>query len=449
MASPAAATTERATAHNQMTLLERLRSLKRPADLDSTYLTHGIHPYAAKYIPQLPRMIIEEHTNERHTVFDPFCGSGTSLLEAALLGRKSIGTDCHPIATLIARAKTTTLEPCELEQVQRFATELPARVFPHLSDSEEIPAMRSLRQWFSPPAIQELAFLRGRIRRMPADNVRQFLECMLSSIIVSVSNQESETRYAAKLKQIGSGHTIFRFKRKLIKELAAIENLSKIPRVRRNPPKIIMADLTDPREIGFIEPDSVDLIVTSPPYPNSYDYYLYHKWRLIWLGFDVDRVKQAEIGSRNEYSSKRAPIETFIDRMHLAFISIGRMLKPSKLAYFFVGDAVIDGQFHDMELVYREISKGTSLRYVGGSNYELSEVTRSFHEKASANCHGGKKNQQKKQHVLVFEKVNSFRMCVSRSGVTRAKATPVPIATRVSLGKNIANGSTVSKICGQ
>jgi site-specific DNA-methyltransferase (cytosine-N4-specific) len=69
-----------AKSKSQKPLIEQLANFLEPASYDTTYLTHGIHPYPAKYIPQLPRAIILEHTNERNTVLDPFCGSGTTLL---------------------------------------------------------------------------------------------------------------------------------------------------------------------------------------------------------------------------------------------------------------------------------------------------------------------------------------------------------------------------------
>ena len=68
---------------------------------------HSIHPYPAKFIPQIPRRLIELLTPDSNgVVFDPFCGSGTTLLEAQAAGYAAIGVDLNPIATLIARVKT-------------------------------------------------------------------------------------------------------------------------------------------------------------------------------------------------------------------------------------------------------------------------------------------------------------------------------------------------------
>src|SRR5262249_48744714 len=72
---------------------------------DTQYLLHNLHPYPAKFIPQIPRRAIERWTAEGDTVLDPFCGSGTTLLECAPTGRRSIGVDNNGVATLVSQAK--------------------------------------------------------------------------------------------------------------------------------------------------------------------------------------------------------------------------------------------------------------------------------------------------------------------------------------------------------
>src|SRR5580700_1541342 len=71
------------------------------------YLTHGLHPYPAKFIPQIPERLIRELSDEGDTVADVFSGSGTTLVEALILNRNAIGIDANPLACLITKAKTT------------------------------------------------------------------------------------------------------------------------------------------------------------------------------------------------------------------------------------------------------------------------------------------------------------------------------------------------------
>lgn len=78
------------------------------SDAKTNYLTHGLHPYPAKFIPQIPNALIQELSSVGDTVADIFCGSGTTLLEALTLKRNAIGIDANPLSALISRAKTAT-----------------------------------------------------------------------------------------------------------------------------------------------------------------------------------------------------------------------------------------------------------------------------------------------------------------------------------------------------
>ena len=78
--------------------------------------THGIHPYPAMMIPQVARRLIGKYAREEGILFDPYCGSGTTLLEGMLADLVSTGTDLNPLARLIARTKTV---PIDLERLDR------------------------------------------------------------------------------------------------------------------------------------------------------------------------------------------------------------------------------------------------------------------------------------------------------------------------------------------
>ena len=76
---------------------------------DTKRLTHGIHPYPAMMIPQVAARLISRYGAAGDVLFDPYCGTGTSLLEAKLAGMDAVGTDLNPLARLIASVKTTAI----------------------------------------------------------------------------------------------------------------------------------------------------------------------------------------------------------------------------------------------------------------------------------------------------------------------------------------------------
>ena len=90
------------------------------AGKDTKYLTHGFHPYPARMIPLIAKRIIEKYaTHIDDVILDPFCGSGTVLVEAVVHDKHAIGFDINPLAVLIAKTKTTPIDPKKLEEETR------------------------------------------------------------------------------------------------------------------------------------------------------------------------------------------------------------------------------------------------------------------------------------------------------------------------------------------
>ena len=83
---------------------------------DSGYASHAVHPFAAKFPPQIPRLFIEELTESGDSILDPMVGSGTTVVEALLLRREAFGFDIDPLAVRLCRVKTTSLDLRELER---------------------------------------------------------------------------------------------------------------------------------------------------------------------------------------------------------------------------------------------------------------------------------------------------------------------------------------------
>ena len=91
-------------------------SFKELERSETSYLTHSYHTYPAKFIPQLAARLISENSNIGDLICDPFMGSGTTLVEAIVNDRRTYGTDISPVAVLITKAKTTPIEPQNLER---------------------------------------------------------------------------------------------------------------------------------------------------------------------------------------------------------------------------------------------------------------------------------------------------------------------------------------------
>ena len=79
------------------------------------YATHGFHTYPAMMVPQIAAQLIKEYGKNKKLIYDPYCGTGTTLVEANLAGINAIGTDLNPLARLISKAKTSVIEPQTLD----------------------------------------------------------------------------------------------------------------------------------------------------------------------------------------------------------------------------------------------------------------------------------------------------------------------------------------------
>ena len=317
------------------------------------YLTHGLHPYPAKYIPQIPNALIQELSSVGDTVLDIFSGSGTTLVEAITLKRNAIGIDANPLAAMISSAKTSILGNADSEQLRELAaraTDWSGR-FPAdeldmfrekgFQSKASRPADETLSFWFELFMVEELAEILSWCKALKSESSRKIALTAFSSIVVSVSKQDSDTRYVRRDKALIPGDGFRKFSHALSSAIHAAEEYAELVEDRFSC-KIICADLLSKPEI-----DDVDLVVCSPPYPNAYSYHLYHRTRMLWLQMNQPEFKQQEIGSHRKYSSKgsnAATEKTFYKEMETIFEWLSCRLRRNGYACFVVGDSTIRGK---------------------------------------------------------------------------------------------------------
>lgn len=158
----------------------------------TTAFTHGYHKYPAKFIPPLAAKLIEEYSKPGDLVGDPFMGSGTTLVEALLLMRRAVGTDINPLAWLIAKAKTTPIDPDKLAKslaklfVGLEVNSQGALISPLLA---QVPPLEHERidYWFTEPNRRELAVVLYLINQEPDEAVRIFFLCGFSNVLKNCS----------------------------------------------------------------------------------------------------------------------------------------------------------------------------------------------------------------------------------------------------------------------
>jgi len=286
-----------------------------PEGVHTIPATHGLHRFPGKFIPNLPRYLIREvlPPDTRRLIFDPFCGSGTTPVEAALEGRPFLGTDIDALSILIASAKTSPLSEGDLDEIER------AWQFHdyELYAPELIPKIENLEHWFSDVATRQLASIKQRCISFPAHQ-RRFCLVVMSSIIRRVSNADDQTQktYVSGTlkKRPPEPKAIFPvFLQRAVQGMR--EYASLLPRAPQG--EIVQADSR-----LFRPTCPIDDVVTSPPYIDSIDYMynqmLEYFWLMTELGLadhdDYRRLRRVPMGFRRDSSSAHALPEALGDQ---------------------------------------------------------------------------------------------------------------------------------------
>lgn len=363
---------------------------------DTSYLTHSLHPYPAKFPPQLPKKILEDYAVKGQTVLDPFCGSGTTLVEARIFGANAIGVDVNGLSVLLSQVKSTPLSEQQFSILKEFISKIESEIPKWKSEKRPVIKIKEIEgqeHWFQNNVSEEITFLLKEIIKQKDNNIQNFLKIVLSSIIVRVSNQDSDTRFAAIEKNIMNGYTLEVFCKKAREYNSRMAEFSEL--IHDNTE--LQVYNADSRNLDFIPDNSIDIIITSPPYANTYDYYLYHKFRKRWLDLDVKFAQYNEIGSRREYSSLKEKKEKWNQDLIKCFAEMQRVLKPNHFAFIVIGDSVIKKELIKIE---KEISE-----FAPKLGFKVNEILSSDLSKHSRIFNPSYAQKGKKEHLITLEKV--------------------------------------------
>ena len=371
--------------------------------------THLIHPHPAKLLAHIPYYFLDNSvfSSPGQTVLDPFCGSGTVLLESILAGRNALGIDANPLSRLISAVKVRPLD------VESLNTELRALVdrIPNCTE-RDAPDVVNLHYWFYPQAVSQLRSLLGAILQTADADARNFFRVCFSYCAKKVSLADPRLSVPVRLRrdQYPIGHPFSRRTQQLADTLANVDvvsqftliaesNIRRMGALNKLQPKahasVIGSDaraLKD--ESGTMLPPgselptgSIDLILTSPPYAGSQKYIRASSLSLGWLGLcrssELRALEDANIG--REHFPKRAyesVLPTGIDeadsllaevreenplRAHLGacyLVEMGqalaeccRVLKPEGFMVLVVGNTTMCGRTFDTQLYIRILAE--------------------------------------------------------------------------------------------
>lgn len=305
---------------------EREVTLWRREDDDRGHSLHYLVSYPVSFPWTLPQFFISKYTQKGDIVLDPFCGSGTTLLEAGLSGRVALGVDSDPIAIRIARAK---LQPSDITEVTLRVQDL------NLSRPA---VLNRYQEFFSPffdvATFRELLGLRQALEGQD-DSSSNFIEVLALSLLHGHSAGYFSTYTYPQIAL--SPHEQFQLNLKrrqtpdyravaprLLRK-AAIVTSDGVPVALRMRPTLHRVVEGDPRDLGFVETGSVTLTVTAVPYPGMRDL-RQEQWLKVWF---------TGLESRPAWHPRLDSLEAWAEYMNEILFELARVTKSG-------GRAVLD-----------------------------------------------------------------------------------------------------------
>jgi SAM-dependent methyltransferase len=372
-------------------------------DADTQHLTHNIHRYSGKFIPQIASRAVELLTKPGELVVDPYSGSGTTLLECAQLHRRAVGVDLNPLAVLIAKVKTTPVAKAQLDKlVLRLKKELTAD-----GTDDELPLFNSsaqtkrpryehdvrlvhewYRKWFQPHVLPELIQIDLEVARIEEEPLRNIALVAFSDILRRSSNAHSGYPNVMFDKNAPAKHRPIRPFLKALERIAdMVSRLSSLE-----------ASWSDVRVVHGnatalpLDDATVDAVISHPPYIGSIPYAEYGALSLQWLGTDSKQLDRQLTGGRRQSPDVVARFEDGYGKM---LSESARVLKPGRHAFLMVGNPVVRGKVIDLAEMTLSLASQAGLELVVRT--ERQGVNR-------------RANKMGAEHLLFFQKEQSKRM---------------------------------------
>ncbi len=393
-----------------------------------------VHPFPARMAPGIALQVMLE-TQESVRVLDPMMGSGTVLAMARSKGHRGIGFDIDPLAVLIAKVWTTAYDRQEVRERASDVLDTARIVFKTLPQGEAYPRNCDeqtrvfISYWFDGYARRQLASLSLAIDHVDCDASRDVLWCAFSRLIIC---KQSGASLAMDLSH-SRPHRAFEHApakpfRKFLSavELVLANGVDKKSPDRGPAPSIKMGDA---RELALAD-ESVDLVLTSPPYLNAIDYIRCSKFSLVWMGYTVGELRRLRSDSVGTEAAQDSPLDDkeisgivdalklqprldarherilgrYIDDMRGAMSEVGRVLSRTGKAVYVVGENTVRGTYIRTAVVVSKLAELAGLTLKEHHMRTLPANRRYMPPPSSGNRAGTMDTRMSREVILTFAK---------------------------------------------
>ncbi|MFA5687490.1 MAG: DNA methyltransferase [Bacilli bacterium] len=380
--------------------------------------THGYFKYPCKFIPEIPKWYMSKYLKKNERILDPFAGSGTTVLEAAINNIESVGIEISKLSELLIKVKTTLLSENESIEAYDFMNNICFNI------ELTYPNIDNIHHWFEEDNLKKLIIIKQNINNISNVNVRNFLDICFISIVRKCSRADSvspkpyiSTKINKKkyepYDEFGKTLKLYINKNKELKDINYKNNLA----------TIIRGDAT-----RFSLKEQFNGAITSPPYINAFDYVRILKLETLWLGLSTENelrsAKKEYVGTENliikdfnDYSildksellhtyykqiktldNKRAHIVLkFFNDMYKNLLNVYEALSDNSTYGIVIGNSKIRGVEVESWKVISEISKYAGFYEELNFSYQI----RNHYLRIDRKGKGGKINSD---YVLILRK---------------------------------------------
>ncbi len=356
-------------------------------------------------------------------------GSGTTLVTARMRGHNAIGFDSDPLAVLLSSAWTTTVQTEKLEakatKILKQARRTAGSSYPAKTDKE---TRDFIRYWFDPTNRVQLTALSTVISRIRKESVRNIMWCAFSRMIitkqsgVSLAMDVSHSRPHKKYEK--APIKAFEHFPRAVAHLLKLVPFSKAPSTKQPPASVQKADA---RNLP-LKDDTVDVVITSPPYLNAIDYLRGHKLSLVWMGYSVSEIRSlrsknigSEVGAKADDDSIEQVMEKMCEVSSLSARNAGmlrryvkdtraimteiyRVLKPGGKAVIVVGDCNIRDVFIKNSRGIRLLGVEAGLRLQKTRHRPIPENRRYLPPPTTSSAGKNLQKRMREEIILTFTK---------------------------------------------
>lgn len=403
-----------------LTLFERYARSSQPIETNFRQLvhwigptdraTHLLHPYPAKLLAHIPHFFLANRVLSKpgDTVLDPFCGSGTVLLEAILARRNAFGLDVNPLARLISSVKTT---PLHVDTLRHACSRLLRRL--ETSCSTAPPDVVNLEYWFYPHVVAQLSRILHAVKQTRDPKVRDFFLVCLSACVRKVSLADPRLSVPVRLRfgQYPAGHNLREKTDAHLTRLRSIDVLAEFQKILQANCRRMgtlhsaldsaasatvvgndartLSRLKDNGRVARMSDGSVQIVITSPPYAGAQKYIRASSLSLGWLEFckstELKLLENQSIGREHYHrADHETPLQTGVAR---ADHTLGRIHRESPIRAHIAGTYLIE-MSEAINEIARVLRPNGYFVLVAGNNqvcnrsFETSEFLKSLAEQS-------------------------------------------------------------------